>query len=153
MSTVLSPTIATINAIKISISGSLKSELPRDVLANSIAPLLISVNQWASQIPSMLDNSNNPASANLIFAIRKDLFIGPLFTHCVIGLPLVELPAPFQDFQIFIHKLIDAQKVDREKPASKVRSCPLLRSFIRFIPFILLGQAARSYNQVQSVCR
>jgi len=120
MSTALNPSLATITAIRTSIQGSLKAELPRDVLATAIAPLLTSVNQWSSQISVMLESVNNPACANLIFTIRKDLFPNPPFTQSVFGIPLPDLPAPFQEFSSFIHKLIEAQKADKEKPASKV---------------------------------
>lgn len=120
MSTVLNPSHATIATIRTSIQSTLKAELPPDVLANAIAPLLTTVNQWSSQIPTLLEGPGPPLSANLVFAIRKDLFIAPLFSQSVMGITLVDLPTPFQEFMTFIHKLIEAQKTEREKPVAKV---------------------------------
>jgi len=95
-------------------------DLPPDLMANAIAPHLTSVVQWASQIPAMLEGSDSPSAANLVFAIRKDLFHAPLFSHSVMGTALVDLPAPFQEFTNFIHRVIDMQRSEREKPFVKV---------------------------------
>ena len=84
-----------------------------------ISPLLDRVNEWSGQIPIMLAGSGMSASANLIFAIRKDLFVAPQYTLSIFGSALVDLPLPFQAFVSFIHKLIEAQKVDKEKTAPK----------------------------------
>lgn len=121
MASSLTPSFQTIQAIRSSIQGALKNELPPDTLANIIAPFLVSVNQWSTQIPALLDASSSATSVNLVFAIRSDLFSAPRFTQNVFNIPLVDLPAPFQEFSAFIHKLIDAQKVDRDKPPPKVR--------------------------------
>ena len=121
MSTVLNPPHATIATIRTSIQSTLKAELPPDVLASAIAPLLTTVNQWSSQISTLLEGPGPPLSANLVFAIRKDLFIAPLFSQSVMGITLVDLPTPFQEFMTFIHKLIEAQKTEREKTVPKVR--------------------------------
>src|ERR1700675_3013297 len=132
MSAILTPSYATVVTIRSSIQNTLKAELPPDVLANAIAPFLTSVNQWSSQIPAMLEGSGPSAAANLVFAIRKDLFIAPLFSQSVMGTPLVDLPAPFQEFMSFIHTLIDIQKTEREKPIAKVRlSLPRMIVFIQ----------------------
>jgi hypothetical protein len=126
MSTVLNPSYATIAVIRTSIQNTLKADLPADVMVNAIAPLLTSVNQWSSQIPAVLESSGPLSCANLVFGIRKDLFISPLSSSSVMGIPLSNLPAPFQEFMNFIYKLIEAQKSERDKPVSKVR---LYRSF------------------------
>jgi hypothetical protein len=120
MSSTLNPSYATIATIRNSIQSTLKADLPSDVLANVIAPYLITVNQWSSQIPAMLESSGPLNCANLVFAIRKDLFIAPLYTSSTLGIPLSGLPAPFQEFINFIHKLIEAQKTERDKPIVKV---------------------------------
>lgn len=119
-SSMLNPSYATIATIRSSIQNTLKTDLPSEMLINAISPFLISVNQWSTQIPSMLDGVGSPASVNLVFAIRKDLFVAPQFTQTVMGTALADLPAPFQEFNSFIHKLIDAQKTD--KVPSKVIS-------------------------------
>lgn len=91
------------------------------MLANVIAPLLSSVNLWSTQIPALLDGTGSSSSLNLVFAIRKDLFVAPQFVQSIMGIPLADLPAPFQEFISFIHKLIDAQKTDKDKVPQKVR--------------------------------
>jgi hypothetical protein len=121
MSSELSPTFATVGSIRTSIQSTLKNDLPADIAAAVISPLLDRVNEWSGQIPTMLAGSGNSASANLIFAIRKDIFIAPQYNFSVFGTALVDLPLPFQEFSSFIHKLIDAQKVDKDKPITKVR--------------------------------
>ncbi len=120
MSTALNPPFQTVSTVRSSILGNLKLELPPAILANTIAPLLSTVNLWSSQIPVMLEGSGTSNSANLVFAIRKDLFQYPLYTQCVLG-PIVDLPPPFHEFIAFILKLIEAQKGDKEKPVPKVR--------------------------------
>jgi hypothetical protein len=121
MSASLSPSYSTMTTIKAVIQTTLKSDLPSSLVAGALAPFLVTVNQWSSQIPLMLEGNGPSASANLIFAIRKDLFVGPSFTHSVLGVALPDLPIPFQEFLSFIYKLMDAQRVDRERPAVKVR--------------------------------
>jgi len=124
MSTVLNPSFQTMSAIRQSIQSTLKTDIPQDVMPTIVAPLLTSVNQWAHQIPAVLDSTGSAASVNLVFAIRSDLFVAPRFTNNVFNVPLADLPAPFQEFIAFIHKLIEAQKNDKEKAAPKV--CRLL---------------------------
>jgi hypothetical protein len=128
MTTTLTPAHQTIVAIRSSIQSSLKTELPADVLGTVISPLLSKVNQWSTQIPVMFEGAGSPASVNLVFAIRKDLFIGPLYTNSVLGVALSELPPEFQEFANFIQQLIDAQKADKEKTNTKVS--------LRFLTFI-----------------
>ena len=120
MSSTLNPSPATMAAYKGTIVSTLKNDLPCDVLASAVAPILACVNQWAGQIPAMLEGPSPSPNANLIFAIRKELFQPPLFINNIFGKPLSELPAPFQEFVNFIRELQDAQKVDRECPVVKV---------------------------------
>ena len=119
MPATLNPPYASLVTIRTSIQNALKTDLPPDMLANAIMPLLTTVNQWSSQISIMLQDSGSVISINLIVSIRKDLFVAPTFSQTVLGPSVAELPPPFQEFQNFIHKLIDAQKADR--PAHKVR--------------------------------
>jgi len=99
--------------IRSSIQNTLKADLPPEMLINAIAPFLTSVNQWSTQIPLIIEGTGSSSSVNLVFAIRKDLFVAPQFTQSVMGTALADLPAPFQEFISFIHKLIDAQKTDK----------------------------------------
>jgi hypothetical protein len=117
MVAVLNPSYQTMSSIRSSIQATLKSELPPDVLAGVVAPFLLTVNQWSTQIPVLLEGTGSAASVNLVFAIRSDLFQAPRFTQNIFGLLMGDLPVPFQDFMSFIHKLIDAQKI-----LAKVRS-------------------------------
>lgn len=121
MSSNLTPPHSAIVTIRSSIQSTLKNELPAVMLANVIAPLLSSVNLWSTQIPALLDGTGSSSSVNLVFAIRKDLFVAPQFVQSIMGIPLADLPAPFQEFISFIHKLIDAQKTDKDKVPQKVR--------------------------------
>lgn len=120
MSSPLHPTYQTICAIRTSIQNTLKTELPLSVQADAIAPLLTSVNQWSTQIPAVLESTGPTSSVNLVFAIRGDLFFAPRYLQNVFNIPHHELPAPFAEFISFIHKLIGAQKSDRDKPIPKV---------------------------------
>lgn len=122
MSSVLNPSYATIGIIRTLIQNTLKMDLPPDLMANAIAPYLTSVTQWSSQISTMLEGSDSPSAANLVFAIRKDVFNAPPYSHSVMGTPLVDLPAPFQEFMNFIHRVIEMQKSEKEKPIGKVRT-------------------------------
>lgn len=123
----LNPSLNTVIAIKDSIANTLQNHaLPASTRAVIIASQLAIVNQWADQIPLVLDNPEAPASVNLVFAIRKDLFTSPQFYHCVLGVSISELPPAFATFQSMIAKLIGAQKTDKEKPPLKVRTSPLL---------------------------
>jgi hypothetical protein len=116
MSTALIPPYSMIAAIHASIQNTLKAELPSNLVISAIAPFLTSVNQWSTQIPAMLEGSGPSASVNLVFAIRKDLFIAPQFIQSVMGPSMADLPAPFQEFLTFIRKLIDAQKPEKVIP-------------------------------------
>lgn len=120
MSSTLNPTLATIATVRGSIQTALKVDLPANLIVNGIAPYLSSVNLWSNQIPTMLEGAGPSTSANLVFAIRKDLFLPPQFTQSILGIALAELPAPFQEFVAFTHKLIEAQKNDKEKSTPKV---------------------------------
>lgn len=128
----LQPPLSVIPVIQTSISNTLAAELPPEVRANVIAPLLSQINQWSTQIPALLDASGSTTHINAIFSIRKDLFIAPQFTQCALGINSSELPASFREFVAFISKLIDAQKPDKEKPLPKVR---LFGIFILFLGF------------------
>jgi hypothetical protein len=116
----LDPSLATVQLLRAGISTSLQSSLPLELRAKTIVPFLASVNQWASQIPAMLNSSNNPAAANLVFSIRKELFLPPSFQQSIFGIPITDLPSEFQDFLSLIHRLIDAQKSDKDKPLVRV---------------------------------
>jgi hypothetical protein len=122
MVAILNPSFQTIQSIRNSIQTTLKSDLPPDVLAGVIAPFLLTVNQWSTQIPVLLEGTGSAASVNLVFAIRGDLFQAPRFTQNIFGLPLGDLPAAYQDFVSFIYKLIEAQST---KSSTKV--CSLFR--------------------------
>lgn len=119
MANTLVPSVVAVATIKTSIANALATDLPSEVRASMIAPLLAQVNQWASQIPVLVETLDH-TPANLVFSIRKELFLTPPFTQCVLGIPIPELPSAFQEFLNFIHKLIDAQKSDKDKPIQKV---------------------------------
>ena len=110
----------TMSAVKHAIATNLKSEMPGDLVTNAIAPLLNTVNEWSTQIPAMLEGGGSSSSANLIFAIRKELFVAPAYTQCVLGTSPNNLPASFGEFLHFIQKLIEAQKSDKDPVATKV---------------------------------
>ena len=117
----LVPCLATVQLVKDSICHTLQNTTGSLTdRAAFIAPQLAIVNQWADQIPLVLENPDAPANVNLVFAIRKDLFVAPQYVHSVLGIPAVELPPPFAAFLSMILKLIGAQKSDKEKPAVKV---------------------------------
>jgi hypothetical protein len=156
LSRALVPSHQTVNAIRMSIQGSLKSELPPDMQASVIAPLLTTVNQWSTQIPLLIEGTGFPSSVNLVFAIRKDLFIGPAHNETSFGMEASKLPTPFQEFSSFIHKLIEAQRIEKEKPIPKVRCTQL---FIFPKPYsngLTLGTACApswTHYQIQSNCQ
>jgi hypothetical protein len=120
MASNLNPPFQVVSTIKTSIANALATDLPSEVRAGMIAPLLTQVNQWANQVSAMVDQPGTPIHANIVFAIRKDLFVAPQFNQCVLGIPLTELPPPFAEFLNFIHKLIEAQKSDKDKTPPKV---------------------------------
>lgn len=120
----LNPPLSVAQALKESISSTLQAAIPASIRAATIAPQLAIINQWIDQIPLLLD-SPDAINANFLFALRKDLFIGPQFVQCVLGIPVSELPSAFQNFLSLIFKVIEAQKSDRDKPVSKVRLCSL----------------------------
>jgi len=103
--------------IRQSIVNSLKADIPGDLMPNVIATLLMTVNKWGTQIPLILEGP--VAQANLVFAIRSDLFLAPRFVQNVFNLPFSELPAAFAEFHTLIQNLIEAQKSDKTPP--KVR--------------------------------
>jgi hypothetical protein len=117
---VLDPPIATVQLLRTGISTALQSLLPPEIRARTIAPFLASVNQWSTQISAMLDPSNNPTAANLVFSIRKELFTPPSFLHSTLGVPTSSLPSEFQGFLSLISLLIEAQKSDKDKVAPRV---------------------------------
>jgi len=88
-----------------------------------IGPQLAMVNEWSDQINLVLDHPEAPSPVNLVFAIRKDLFIVPQYTQCSLtSVPTAELPPAFPAFLEMILKLIGAQKTDKVKPIVKVAS-------------------------------
>ena len=141
MASSFNPPFQAVSTIKTSIANALATDLPSEVRAGMIAPLLTQVNQWANQVSAMVDHTGTPIHANIVFAIRKDLFLAPQFNQCVLGIPLSELPPPFSEFLNFIHKLIDAQKSDKDKTPPKVRlSLFSLSLLIDFGLFSLLSE-------------
>jgi hypothetical protein len=117
----LNPTLATVQGLKDGILSVLQNHAmsPMD-RSQCIASMLTIVNQWSTQIPLVLDNNDAPANVNLVFAIRKDLYLAPQFTTCVLEVPGTSLPPAFASFLSMILKLIGAQKPDREKLPVKV---------------------------------
>jgi len=116
----LHPAISTVQTVKDNIASVIQNHgLTPGMRASLIGPQLAIVNEWSDQINLVLDHPEAPAPVNLVFAIRKDLFIAPQYTHCV--LLGTELPPSFSAFLAMILKLIGAQKNDKEKPVVKVR--------------------------------
>ena len=136
MSTILTPPHQAIVAIRASIQSTLKTELPADVLAGVLAPMVAKVNLWSTQIPAMFEGAGSPTSVNLVFAIRKDLFVSPAYGQSVLGISLADLPPAFLEFASFIQLLIDAQKADKEKNA-KVSTPSLIIPETRYSDQIL----------------
>jgi hypothetical protein len=120
MANSLNPSYNAVCSIKSSITNTLSTELAPEVRAGMIAPQLAQVNQWSSQIPLLLESSVSPTPINIIFAIRKDLFLAPFFTQSSLGITSVDLPTPFHDFLAFITKLNEAQKSSKDKIPPKV---------------------------------
>jgi len=108
--------------------------LPASMRAALIGPQLAMVNEWSDQTNLVLEHSEAPAPVNLVFAIRKDLFISPQYTQCSIGVLAAELPPAFPAFLAMILKLIGAQKTDKEKPIVKV--CLLMFYIALFLIFL-----------------
>lgn len=148
MSNELVPNISEVIILKSSISGTLGMSLPAATRANMIGPLLQSVLPWGTQIPLMLEGNGPSASANLLFAIRKELFIPPSFSASVLGIPLVELPAPFQEFVALIQKVQEAQK---DNAPVKVH---YFRCSHYFLFLIYFGEDSppRTNRQIQGLC-
>jgi hypothetical protein len=86
-----------------------------------IGPQLAMVNEWSDQTSLVLDHPEAPTPVNLVFAIRKELFIATQYTQCFLCVPASELPPAFPAFLAMILKLIGAQKTDKDKPVVKVR--------------------------------
>lgn len=116
---VLSPSFSVIAAIRADIVSILKDGGTPEALAINISPSLAIVNQWSSQIPLLLSVDNSGSCIDLVFAMRKDLFQGPLFSEASFGTPVADLPEPFQSFLNFTREIISAQK--SEKSLQKVR--------------------------------
>jgi hypothetical protein len=125
MANTLSPSFSAMATVRSSIQNCMKMELSTEQQASVIAPLLSTVNQWSSQLPTLLEGTG---ALNLVFSIRKDLFTAPSYSQCVLGISLTDLPSPFQEFVGFIQKLIEAQKSDKDKAPSKVRIHHLVTS-------------------------
>lgn len=119
----LHPSVPTVQTVKDNVLAIMQNHsLTPSLRASLIATQLDTVNEWSDQINLVLDHSDAPNPANLVFSIRKDLFIAPHFTQCLLtGVPTGELPPAFPAFLALILKLIDAQKTDKEKPPIKVR--------------------------------
>jgi len=118
----LHPSIQNVQSIKENISSVMQNHaLPASMRASLIGPQLAMVNEWSDQTNLVLEHSEAPAPVNLVFAIRKDLFIAPQYTQCALGVLAAELPPAFPAFLAMILKLIGAQKTDKEKPVVKVR--------------------------------
>lgn len=115
----IAPSFAVIAAVRADIIGALKSGNPPDVIAAQIAPSLFYVNQWASQIPLLLAGSGPGSCLDLVFTIRKDLFVPPAYTQLSFGTLVGDQPESFQVFTAFVRDIISAQKA--EKPVQKVR--------------------------------
>lgn len=142
----LEPCLATVQLVKDSICSTLQNTaVPVGARAACIAPQLAIVNQWADQIPLVLENPDAPANVNLVFAIRKDLFVAPQYVHSVLGIPGTDLPPPFASFLAMILKLIGAQKSDKEKPTVKVPSLFFLSSW-----FVLTWPQPRRTSRFKS---
>lgn len=135
MSTTLCPTPAHVVSIRSSIQGYVSGNLPTAMKPNMVAPLLTAVNQWSTQIPVLLESVS---SINQVFDIRSDLFTAPRFLTNVFNIPFGDLPPPFHEFMTFISKLIEAQKVNREKAPPKASH----------VSFII--RSARSVNDKKS---
>jgi hypothetical protein len=134
MSAALNPSISMASTMKNSILNTLQSDFSGETRAQMIAPLLTVLNKWNTQIPSMLEGTGFSASANLVFAVRKELFTAPAFTQSTLGIPVADLPAPFQEFLAFIQKLQEAQRAEKDKvPVKVILSSPLFRTLIHFI--------------------
>ena len=137
MSTGLNPSVVTVTAMRSAILANLKLDVPSMAIAELIAPLLNQINAWHSQIPLMLEGSGASNSINLIFAIRKDLFTGPYHSQSVLGISLTDLPGAFLDFKTFIMKMIEAQKVERDKTETKAITTPSSDFlFTHYTPYI-----------------
>jgi hypothetical protein len=129
MSGTLNPTLAVAISIKTSIVTNMQMDVSGAVRAEMIAPLLTVLCKWETQIPLMLEGTGPSASANLVFAIRKELFQPPSFAQSTLGISLADLPAAFQEFVAFIQKVQEVQRADKEKVAVKAR--------ISFYPCVL----------------
>jgi hypothetical protein len=141
----LHPSVLTVQAVKENVLAIMQNHsLTPSLRAALIATQLDTVNEWSDQINMVLDHPDAPSPANLVFSIRKDLFLAPHFTQCLLtGVPTGELPPAFPTFLALILKLIDAQKSDKEKPIVKVRFLVAsLRIPFSFPDFIFLSPNA-----------
>lgn len=118
----LHPSISTVQSIKDNIASVMQNHtLAPSMRAALIGPQLAMVNEWSDQTSLVLDHPEAPAPVNLVFAIRKELFIATQYTQCFLSVPASELPPAFPAFLAMILKLIGAQKTDKDKPVVKVR--------------------------------
>jgi hypothetical protein len=109
----LSPSPGVAAAIRTDIITALKARNSPEELSILLGPSLAAINQWANQLPLLLQNS--PA-LDLLFAIRKDIFNGPSFAVSSFGIPLMDLPEPFRAFSTLIRDAIAAQKAEKAPP-------------------------------------
>lgn len=112
---VLSPSFGIAAALRGEIITALKAHTAPETLNAIIAPSLSMINQWATQIPLLLNQSN---CIDLIFALRKDLFTGPSFTQTTFSTSVADSPEAFQVFLGLTRELMTAQ---RNEKGSKVR--------------------------------
>lgn len=106
----LIPEFATIAATRGNIITILKAGLPLDTSSSIIASSLSLVNQWATQIPLVLSSKAPSNALELVFAIRKDLFVAPSFEETTLDIPVADLPDSFRTFLAFSRELSQAQK-------------------------------------------
>jgi hypothetical protein len=150
----LQPSIQTVQSVKDNISSVLQNHaLAPSMRAALIGSQLALVNEWSDQTNLVLEHSEAPAPVNLVFAIRKDLFVAPQYVQCILGVSAAELPPAFPAFLAMILKLIGAQKTDKEKPVVKV--VPFLRLqadshliFLVLLPSSLSAFLALSLNRM-----
>ena len=111
----LEPTPEQVRKYRTDIQGLLQTEGKLKIAM--IALLLAEINNWSTQIPVLLESV---ACINHVFDIRGDLFTAPHFTVNIFNIPFSDLPPAFHNFMNFIQKLIEAQKVAKDKVPVKV---------------------------------
>ena len=148
---VLYPSFGIIAAVRADIVTMLKGGGSAEDLAKGLAPLLAIVNQWSTQIPLLLSMDNSGSCTDLVFAIRKDLFQGPLHSQATFGTPVIDLPDPFQHFIHFTRDIISAQKA--EKGSQKVRFLVLFICLVLTFDFSPLNVLEKSSLSLLSMKR